>query len=123
MLPVVAGTILGMITDRDICLAARKKETSVSRTKVSEVISGEVYNCAPSDKVKDALKIMRKNKVRRLPVVPEEGELKGVLSLNNILIHAHKARGKKGRKPSDKDVAPTFEVICAPSEKAVTATA
>ncbi len=123
VLPVVADRILGMITDRDICLAASKKENQVLRTKVSDVMSGEVYNCAPSDKVKDALKIMRKNKVRRLPVVNEAGELKGMLSLNDILIHAHKASGKKGRKPSYKDVARTFEVVCAPSEKTATASA
>lgn len=73
VLPVVADTLLGIITDRDICLAASKKENQVLRTKVSDVISGEVYNCAPRDEVKDALKIMRKNKVRRLPVVNGEG--------------------------------------------------
>ncbi len=123
VLPVVADRILGMITDRDICLAVSKKENPVLRTKVSDVISGEVYHCAPDDKVKDALKIMRENKVRRLPVVNEEGELQGMLSLNDILIHAHKARGKKGRKPSYKDVARTFEVVCAPSEKTATASA
>lgn len=123
VLPVVADSILGMITDRDICLAASKKGNSVLRTKVRDVISGEVYACTTDDKVKDALKIMQEHKVRRLPVVNEEGELKGILSLNDILIHAHQARGKKGRKPSYKDVARTFEVVCAPSEKTAAATA
>lgn len=123
VLPVVADTLLGVITDRDICLAASKKETSVLRTKVSDVISGEVYTCTTDDKVKDALKIMREKKVRRLPVVNEEGELKGILSLNDILIHTHQAKGKKGRKPGYKDVARTFEVVCAPLAKTATASA
>jgi len=113
-LPVVAGKIIGMITDRDICLAASQKDHPVSRTKVSEVISGKVYDCAPSDEVKDALKTMRKKKVRRLPVVNGAGVLKGILSINDILLHARKARGKKSQHLSYKDVARTFQAICAP---------
>ena len=50
------GKVIGMINDRDICLAMSKKDNDVSRIRVSEVISGKVYACAPTDDVKDALK-------------------------------------------------------------------
>ncbi len=113
MLPVVddGGKVIGMITDRDICLAVGKKDHDASRTKVSEVISGKVYDCAPSDEVKEALKTMRKKNVHRLPVLSRTGSLKGILSIDDILLHARKAKGKKSQKFSYKDVARTFQAI------------
>jgi CBS domain-containing protein len=113
-LPVIdgGGKVIGMITDRDICLAVSKKDHDVSRIKVSEVISGKVYACAPADDVKDALKTMRKKKAPGLPVVNGAGVLKGILSIDDILLHARKARGKKSRKLSYKDAARTFQAIC-----------
>ena len=115
-LPVIdgGGKVIGMITDRDICLAVGKKDNDVSRIKVSEVISGKVYACAPTDDVKDALKTMRKKKAPGLPVVDGAGALKGILSIDDILLHARKARGKKSRKLSYKDAARTFQAICKP---------
>jgi CBS domain-containing protein len=115
-LPVIdgGGKVIGMITDRDICLAVGKKDNDVSRIKVSEVISGKVYACAPTDDVKDALKTMRKKKAPGLPVVDGAGALKGILSIDDILLHARKAKGKKSRKLSYKDAARTFQAICKP---------
>ena len=115
-LPVMdgGGKVVGMITDRDICLAVSKKDHDVSRIKISEIISGKVYDCAPTDDVKDALKTMRKKKAPCLPVVDGDGALKGILSIDDILLHARKAKGNKSRKLSYKDAARTFQAICQP---------
>lgn len=115
-LPVVDGDekVIGMITDRDICLAMSAKDRDPSRSKVSEVISGKVYDCAPGDGVKNALKTMRKKKVKRLPVVNGAGALKGILSFGDILLHARKAKGKKSQMPSYKDLARTLQAIYEP---------
>src|SRR5574342_487250 len=68
-LPVVEdGRVIGMITDRDICVALADKSQPLTAT-VQEVMSEQIYGCAPDDEIKDALKAMRKNKVRRLPVI------------------------------------------------------
>jgi predicted transcriptional regulator len=115
-LPVVdgGGKVIGMITDRDNCLAMSQKNQNPSTAKVSEVISGKVYDCAPRDEVKNALKTMRKRKVKRLPVVNGAGTLKGILSFGDILLHARKATAGKSRKPSYKDLARTLQQICGP---------
>ncbi|MCI0391972.1 MAG: CBS domain-containing protein [Acidobacteria bacterium] len=115
-LPVMdgGGKVIGMITDHDICLAVSKKDHDVSRIKSSEIISGKVYDCAPTDDVKDALKTMRKKKAPCLPVVDGAGALKGILSIDDILLHARKAKGKKSRKLSYKDAARTFQAISKP---------
>jgi CBS domain-containing protein len=119
VLPVVDddGKVLGMITDRDICLAMNQKDHDVSSTEVSAVISSSVYGCAPRDDVKRALKTMRKQKVKRLPVVNRAGALKGILSIGDILLHTRKAKCKKGQARRYKDVARTLQAIYEPSVK------
>ena len=91
-----------------------EKDHDVLRIKVGEVISGKVYDCAPTDDANDALKTMRKKKMLCLPVVDGAGALKGILSIDDILLHARKARGKKSPKLSYKDAARTFQAICKP---------
>ena len=76
-LPVIdgAGKFIGMITDRDICMAVATKHRLAAEILVSEVSSGAVYVCQSNDEVQFALKTMRKEQVRRLPVVNAEGIL------------------------------------------------
>ena len=87
MLPVVApsGEVVGMITDRDICMAAAIKHCDPASIRVSEVISGNVYACSPDAEIHTAFSIMRQKQVQRLPVVTaEEGKLVGILSINDV---------------------------------------
>ena len=105
------GKVIGMITDRDICLAMSKKDNDVSRIRVSEVISGKVYACAPTDDVKDALKTMRKKKAPGLPVVDGAGALKGILSIDDVADQVDVSSGVESR-PGYKDAARTFQAIC-----------
>src|ERR1041385_5520229 len=73
-LPVVddAGKFIGMITDRDICMAVATRHRLAGEILVSEVSSGAIYVCQPDDDVQFALKTMRQEQVRRLPVVNAE---------------------------------------------------
>jgi CBS domain-containing protein len=87
VLPVVApsGEVIGMITDRDICMAAAIKHCDPAGIHVSEVISGNVYACSPNAEIHTALNIMRQKHVRRLPVVTAKGgKLIGILSMNDV---------------------------------------
>jgi CBS domain-containing protein len=87
VLPVVgsSGVVVGMITDRDICMAAAIKHCDPADIRVSEVISGDVYACSPDAEIHTALNIMRQKHVRRLPVVTAKGgKLVGILSMNDV---------------------------------------
>lgn len=110
ILPVVinGGNTVGVITDRDIAIAVGTRGRSPQEIRVDEVIHGPVLACTPDDEVHTALKIMRKDKVRRLPVLSDDGVLKGILSLNDVVIHA-----QKGIKDPDYDeVVSTLKAIC-----------
>jgi CBS domain-containing protein len=90
VLPVVGdeGHVVGLITDRDICVALATKGRTADRVAVREVARGHVYTCLETDATTTALKTMQEQKVRRLPVVDEGGHLRGMLSLNDIVTHA-----------------------------------
>ena len=112
-LPVISsgGKIVGVITDRDICMAAATKHRDISKVPVSDVMSGRVCTCSPHTDIHAALEIMRQQKVRRLPVVnADDGQLTGILSLNDLTL---KARQHREPELSADDVEETLSEICA----------
>ncbi|HSE23865.1 MAG TPA: CBS domain-containing protein [Pyrinomonadaceae bacterium] len=80
--------IIGMITDRDICMAAAMTGKDLANIAVHEVISGPVCGCTSEDDIHQALVKMRENQLRRLPVLDDEGKLQGILSLNDVVLKA-----------------------------------
>lgn len=112
VMPVVAsGKVVGVITDRDICMAAATKHRDAAKIRVKEVISGQVYGCSPDTDIREALKIMRKRQVRRLPIISaEDRSLCGILSLNDIAL---KAEDVEEAELSPQDVENTLKAICA----------
>ena len=113
VLPVVSGSgkPIGMITDRDICMAAATKRREIAAIRVREVISGKVYACSRDADIHRALGVMRAKRVRRLPVIdPESGQLAGVLSLNDLAL---KAQLGVTADLTIYDVAETLKAICA----------
>lgn len=80
--------IVGVITDRDICIATATRNRRTSSIKVSDMDFRAVKTCAPEDDVKDVLRRMRKYKVKRLCVTNQDKELLGVISLSDILLKA-----------------------------------
>jgi CBS domain-containing protein len=79
--------VVGMVTDRDIAIAAATKNRLASNISVGEIIYGAVKSCDPNDDVEDALKIMRKHQLRRLPVTSKDGVLLGIISISDLLRH------------------------------------
>ncbi len=80
--------VVGVITDRDICVAAATRNQKTSQIKASEMNFRPPLVCALEDDVKDVLRRMRKYKVKRLCVTNENKELLGIISLSDILLKA-----------------------------------
>ncbi|HKQ53524.1 MAG TPA: CBS domain-containing protein [Pyrinomonadaceae bacterium] len=101
--------IVGMITDRDICMAVCTRNKLANEMKVAEVISGKVYACAPGDNIHDALETMQSSQLRRLPVVDADGSLRGILSINDVVLHS--GRGKSKKHVSHRDAMETLKAL------------
>jgi CBS domain-containing protein len=116
-LPVVGegGNVIGVITDRDICIALGQRDQKPSEVLVRDVMLPKdrtfpaLHVCTPDDKVHCVLKTMRAQKIRRLPVVDREGALQGVLSIDEVVLSACERAGPEGI--SCKEVVETLKAI------------
>jgi CBS domain-containing protein len=76
---------VGILTDRDIVVAAIAKELDVRRLTVGEVMSGGVFVVREQDGLAEVLRAMREHGVRRVPVVTPGGALAGLLTIDDLL--------------------------------------
>lgn len=106
------GKLLGVITDRDICIALGTRNWRASDLAVRDVAINPVFSCEPDDDVHEALKTMRKHQVRRVPVVNQDGKLAGIVCLDELVLHAEKPDSRKHAGISYEDVVNTMKAIC-----------
>ena len=87
-LPVVSPqqNVVGVITDRDMCIAMATRNRLPGQVTVREVSSVATYSCRPDDDLQAALRTMSDKGVRRLPVIDAAGKLDGVLSVDDIIL-------------------------------------
>jgi CBS domain-containing protein len=90
VVPVVdpGGTVVGMLTDRDVCMAAYTKGLPLHDIAVEQVMARDVVTCSRGDSVQALLERMANNRVRRIPVVDAERRLLGVVSLADLALYA-----------------------------------
>lgn len=115
ILPVVAdgGKVVGLITDRDICMAAAINNRNLANIAIEDVISGNVYAASPEDDVRQALRTMAERKIHRLPVVAADGTLEGILSINDVVLQAKETKDKNAADLAYAEVINTYKAICA----------
>ncbi len=86
LLVVDGDELKGIVTDRDIVVNAVAEGNSDA--SVEDVASTDTTTIDPDSSLEDAIKLMRDNKVRRLPVVGDDGEPVGIVSLGDLAIEA-----------------------------------
>ena len=116
ILPVVnqQRKVVGVMTDRDMCIALGTRNRLPGEISVREVMSTKVYTCLDEDDVHVALETMSKARVRRLPVLNAEGILMGILSMDDIVLHTEAASSIKPTDLTQKDVVNTLKRIYGP---------
>ncbi len=106
--------LTGVVTDRDICMAAYTQGKSLFDIPVATAMAHKIISCKPSDNLRQAEALMSQNHVRRLPVTDEKGTLVGIVSINDLALEAeHEAGAKKGAPELlETEVAETLAAIC-----------
>jgi predicted transcriptional regulator len=94
-IPVVDGELLvGMVTDRDIVVRAVARGLDPKDTRVTDIASEDLVTVRPGNDLSDALEMMARYQVRRLPVTDDENRLVGVVSQADVALQAkEKATG------------------------------
>jgi CBS domain-containing protein len=105
------GKVCGVITDRDICMALATRNKLAGEVTAGEVSDGRLHACSPEDEIHVALLTMREGKVRRLPVIDSEGKAVGVLSMDDVLLHAEPSGSGKIVELSTDEVVRSYRAI------------
>ncbi len=110
------GQALGMLTDRDICMAAFTQGRALTELGVQQAMSQRLVVCHPEDSIDRAEELMSMHQLRRLPVVNPEGQLVGMLSINDLARAAAHANSKGHAGPNGvrlQSTAQTLAAVCA----------
>jgi CBS domain-containing protein len=86
MIPLVDGEsrVIGVITDRDICMAAYTQGRPISEIGAASAMASEVACVHPDDSVQAVESLMSHKQIRRVPVVDRDGRAVGVLSMSDL---------------------------------------
>ena len=116
-LPVIGQgeNVIGVITDRDVCIALAQRDQTPSQLCVRDIMLPEdrtfptLYVCTPDDRVQSVMRTMRSHRIRRLPVVDRDGALRGIISIDDLVLSACEQAGREGI--TCKEVVETFKAI------------
>ena len=104
------GRLSGIITDRDICMAALTQGKPLHEIQAAGVMTAHPVACHIDDTVEAAERQMTSAQVRRIPVVDGEGRPMGLVALNDLVRLA--ARAKKSGV--DRELVQTLAAVCRP---------
>jgi CBS domain-containing protein len=77
--------VVGMLTDRDIVTAVVAADLAPSALRVEDVMTTDLVTTREDDSLIDLMRIMRRKGVRRMPVVGQQDELLGIVTLDDVL--------------------------------------
>jgi CBS domain-containing protein len=112
-----AGRLIGIVTDRDIAMAAYLRGTNLWNIPVAGLMTREVITAHADDSAHDVSALMSRRQVRRVPIVDDGGVLIGIVSINDLAVAATRAEPDGGI--TEREVADALRAICAPRSSAV----
>lgn len=105
------GSLVGTMTDRDICMAAWTQGKPLNQVQVAWVSRHAVFTVNEADSIEAAELLMLRKQIRRLPVLDLEGRLVGVLSLGDLARRLDVVTTPRGPGVSRESVAQTLAGI------------
>ena len=107
------GRLAGVVTDRDICLAAYMHRKPLHLIPLAKTMVKQVISVHAEDDVHEAEHLMRDNRLRRLPVIDDGGHPAGVISVDDLVNLA----ARDTRTPVDREFVGTLAAVMAPRSK------
>ncbi len=104
------GKLVGMITDRDVCMAAYTQDRPLGELEVNIAMARHPISAHPDQDLEAVERAMAEHQVRRIPVVDSDGKPIGVLSLNDLAIEA--ARPDTPMTDASSRVVHTLAAVC-----------
>jgi CBS domain-containing protein len=86
------GHLVGLITDRDIVVRALAEGKDARTTRVDEVMTADIHTAQPNDRVIETIRKMGDKQVRRIPVVDDQNNLRGIISMADVALETEEDR-------------------------------
>jgi len=86
------GKLVGLVTDRDITIRAVAEGKDCAATRAEEVMTTSIQTARVNDRVVDVIRKMGDKQVRRIPVVGENGYLRGIISMADVALETEEDR-------------------------------
>jgi len=117
VVPVVddKGRVAGVVTDRDICMAAYTQGKPLHSIPVTSAMSRQVVAVHDGESVETAEHLMSENQIRRLPVLDGDSQMVGLVSMNDLARLAARAK----RTAVDRELVSTLAAVSEPRPHAM----
>lgn len=79
--------LVGVFSERDFVNAIARDGAAVMNFVVQQLMSSPIIGCRSSDRIDAALAMMTVNRIRHLPVIDDSGDLKGIVSIGDLVKH------------------------------------
>lgn len=110
------NSLQGVITDRDIAMAATLKHRPLWEIRANELLEGKTCQaCHIDDNLQDVLEQMGQHQLHRMPVVDSENHIIGMIGIKDIVEHTKAGKAKAARNArslSPSEVTSTLQKIC-----------
>jgi CBS domain-containing protein len=107
------GRVSGIVTDRDLCMAAYFQGVPLSQIRLADVMTPQPATCTVDLDLASAERLMSERQIRRLPVVDASGALCGIVSLADVAMAVKRNGDASGRSPESSGL---FQTVTAVSE-------
>ena len=112
------GRLAGVVTDRDVCMAAYTQGQPLASIPVTTAMAKSVVASHAGDPIEHAEQLMRDNQIRRLPVLDGDDRPVGLVSMNDLARLAARAK----RSGVDRELVKTLAAVCQPRGHATVST-
>lgn len=109
------GQLVGIITDRDICMSALFNGRALHELRVETAMAHDVSSCSPSDSLAEVERRMSELRLRRLPVLAADSTLTGLISVADLARAAARQQNAPRHAISSSEVCSTLAAICSPA--------
>ena len=106
--------VIGMITDRDICMAAYSQGRPLGEMTVDSAMARNIVTCRQTDELSVAHERMREHQLRRLPVVDDDDLLVGLVTLADIARVTSQGATKAARQKGAEALLQTLAAVSKP---------
>ena len=104
------GKLTGMITDRDICMAAYTQGRALEDLLVNCAMAKHAFSAPADATLAEIERLMATHQVRRVPIVDKAGKPIGVVSINDLALESQHPKVRSSQQPAA--VAYTLAAVC-----------